>query len=937
MNPCPMVDEYIPGQRWLSNAEVELGLGLVIESDFRSVTLQFPASEESRIYALRSAPLARVQLDVGDPAEDQQGQPLTVLAVSDDNGLLTYRVSGPKGDFDLPESALNDRLRVNRPQDKLFAGRIDQNTWFSLRHQAWQRLAAAARSPVFGLSGPRINLIGHQLFIAAEVTNRVQPRVLLADEVGLGKTIEAGLILHKLILTERIKRVLIIVPSSLQHQWLVEMLRRFNLGFSLFDQERFNASEDGNPFQSEQRVLCSLDFLSANPAVARAALDGDWDMLVVDEAHHLAWSEQQSSLDYDLVAALAAETRGLLLLSATPEQFGRAGHFARLRLLDPDRFHDYPRFIAEERNYQPVAAIAAQLLTEQPLNAAQQALLADWLGEDPTGLSNQALIDRLVDQHGTGRVMFRNTRSAIQGFPARQVLPVLLPPPADQPDYASQLYPEQHYPAGTESDWTRIDPRLPWLIKLLDELDPQKVLLITAHANTVLALREALQARQGIPAAVFHEHMSIIERDRAAAWFADTDSGAQVLLCAEIGSEGRNFQFAHHLVLFDLPLNPELLEQRIGRLDRIGQTNTIHLHLPTLSGGPSETLLNWYQHGLDALQQTRPAAAAVWQALDSELQQVLAGHAPAEALISQAQHLSEQFSHDLEAGRDRLLELHSHQPERADALVEQIRSTATDSSPRAYMTRYWDAFGVDHEPGPGRSTVLHPTPHMRHQHFPGLPEDGTTVTFSRNDALAHEDRQFLSWEHPMVRGAMEMLSSDELGAAAVILISDRAIRPGTVLLELIHIVECSAPAMLEVGRFLPPTPLRLLLDPQGRDCSARLATQLPADGSLSGECLSRKKKLARQVIETLTPKLRPLFASGSQQAEQTAAPLIDAAIDAMQQTLGAELQRLQQLARHNPSVRQHEIEELGAQREQLQHHLSNSRVRLDAVRLIIAQ
>lgn len=99
----------------------------------------------------------------------------------------------------------------------------------------------------------------------------------------------------------------------------------------------------------------------------------------------------------------------------------------------------------------------------------------------------------------------------------------------------------------------------------------QKVLVICAKAATALQLEQVLREREGIRAAVFHEGMSIIERDRAAARFAEEDTGAQVLLCSEIGSEGRNFQFASHMVMFDLPFNPDLLEQRIGRLDRIGQ------------------------------------------------------------------------------------------------------------------------------------------------------------------------------------------------------------------------------------------------------------------------------------------------------------------------------------------------------------------------------
>lgn len=110
----------------------------------------------------------------------------------------------------------------------------------------------------------------------------------------------------------------------------------------------------------------------------------------------------------------------------------------------------------------------------------------------------------------------------------------------------------------------------------------QKVLVICAKAATALQLEQVLREREGIRAAVFHEGMSIIERDRAAAWFAEEDTGAQVLLCSEIGSEGRNFQFASHMVMFDLPFNPDLLEQRIGRLDRIGQAHDIQIHVPYL-------------------------------------------------------------------------------------------------------------------------------------------------------------------------------------------------------------------------------------------------------------------------------------------------------------------------------------------------------------------
>src|SRR5690606_21771239 len=115
------------------------------------------------------------------------------------------------------------------------------------------------------------------------------------------------------------------------------------------------------------------------------------------------------------------------------------------------------------------------------------------------------------------------------------------------------------------------------------------------------ALEAAIKERFNLNLALFHEGLPLVQRDRQAAWFAEPD-GAQLLICSEIGSEGRNFQFAHHLVLFDLPLNPGLIEQRIGRLDRIGQTQTIRIHVPYVTGSSEEGVVEWYHRGLDAFE-----------------------------------------------------------------------------------------------------------------------------------------------------------------------------------------------------------------------------------------------------------------------------------------------------------------------------------------------
>jgi len=855
---------------------------------------------------------------------------LEVTALDDKDGLIIYRVRDLHGaEFPLLESLLDPHLHLNRPQQKLLAGRLDKDIWFRLRQRTWQQQGEWSVSALRGLAGARISPIPHQLYIAAEVAGRWAPRVLLADEVGLGKTIEAGLILHRMLLEGRVRRVLVLVPEPLLHQWLVELLRRFNLPFTLFDSERLAGVDagSGNPFESAQRVLCSLDLLTQTPTNAAAVLGADWDMMIVDEAHHLQWTPEDSGLDYDLVDALAEQTPAVLLLTATPEQFGRAGHFGRLRLLDPQRFSDYEAFLAEEADYAAVAEIAARLLDGKALEPAQQERLDTLLG-DTSELTPSAIIARLLDRHGTGRILFRNTRSAILGFPERVAHAYPLTPPDGYAlaDAADPLHPEREH----EDDWAELDPRVPWLIETLRRLQPAKALVIAAHADTVLDLRRHLHERAGIHAAVFHEGMEIVERDRAAAYFADPDEGTQVLLCSEIGSEGRNFQFAHHLILFDLPLDPDLLEQRIGRLDRIGQTRTVEIHVPYLVATASETLYRWYAEGLDAFAANCPSAAAVHERLGERLRLALSSADTADALLTEAAALRDRLNAELMAGRDRLLELSSHRTQISTPLEDAFLCQDRDPALFEYLCAFWDAFGVEHEPGPGGSTVLHPGRYMLQEQFPGLPEDGLTVSFDRPNALAHEDRAFLTWEHPMTRAAMDLLTNSDLGTASVLLTRDRRFKTGALLLEMLHVAECPAPPELAVGRFLPRLGLRLLLDERGRDHAKDISSE-----ALTGKCLTGNRKLAAALLETKAEPIAQLLANGETLLAKARGRLQRQAIKRMEEMIDAEIERLTALAAVNPAIRADEIEQLILQRARLRDALSRIHLRLDALRLVV--
>jgi ATP-dependent helicase HepA len=783
------MQEFVIGQRWISAAELHLGLGMVIEIEHRTVSIIFPATGETRIYARADAPLTRVRFREGDWIEKQDGEVLQILQVTENAGLIVYRCEDEQGNaVDLPEGRLSNFLQLNQPAERLLNAQVDRNKWFSLRCKTREIANRLQQSAVFGLAGSRTSLIAHQLYIAHEVSRRYAPRVLLADEVGLGKTIEAGLILHQQLLLERARRVLIVVPESLVHQWLVEMLRRFNLMFSIFDSARFDDPEDEtgfldeseNPFHSEQLVLCSLEFLVQHPENAAYARAGEWDLLVVDEAHHLLWSPQAVSDEYRLVENLAESTSGLLLLTATPEQLGKESHFARLRLLDPDRFSDLDHFLRDERGYQQLAEQAETLL-DQP--------------------ERQQELQDLLDQHGTGRVLFRNTRHVVQGFPEREVHPVALSPAADD------------------------DPGVAWLGQFLREHRNRKVLVIVAGSDSAQQLVNQMKQEFGIRAALFHEAMTLVERDRAAAWFADHEDGAQALICSEIGSEGRNFQFAHHLVLYDLPRNPDLLEQRIGRLDRIGQNAVIKIHVPYIEASTQQVLFRWYHEGLGAFRRTCPAGHQVWLKTRNELQRYLDDPTlPMDAFIESCRELHQALDLELQQGRDRLLEINSCRPGVAEALIDEAMQRELEFDLFNFMERIYDCYGVNSEIRGQDRWVITPGDNMLTQ-MPGLPEDGMTVTYERSAALANEDLHYLSWEHPFVRNAMDMILSSEFGNTALIAMQYPGVKAGTLLAECHFLMDFSDDHRSHNERYFPNASIKVVIDESGQDHATRFDLQ----------------------------------------------------------------------------------------------------------------
>ncbi|WDE04891.1 RNA polymerase-associated protein RapA [Thalassomonas viridans] len=962
---------FHPGQRWISDSESDQGLGTVTQVEQRFVTIIFTATGDVRKYASDNAPLTRVIFNVGDSIPSHEGWKLTVESIEESNHLFIYHgVRQDTGEAaSLKEMMIDHFIKFNKPHDRLLNSQVDRLDWFRLRKDCLQHQFQQQQSPLMGLSGGRVSLIPHQLHIADEVGSRFAPRVLLADEVGLGKTIEAGLIIHQQLVSGRAQRILIIVPESLVHQWLVEMLRRFNLKFSIFDHERCVESGEENPFSSEQLVLVNLGFITDNPQWYEALIAEEWDLMVVDEAHHLNWQQDNASIEYQCIEQLAQTIPGVLLLTATPDQLGHESHFARLRLLDPDRFFDYQKFIDEESHYTEVAEAANVILSGEALSkghqetltalfketdiSAQLAVLADG-GHEKQQQVRDELLGQLLDRHGTGRILFRNSRNTIKGFPERRLIPAPLAMPEQyqallndfmlsdcaenlmQLSQAKYIFtPELLYtldnPAG---NWVDFDPRVEYLINLLQSLNKEKVLVICASAQTAIDLEAALRVKQGSRAAVFHEGLSIFERDRAAAYFAQDEDSAQLLLCSEIGSEGRNFQFAHHMVLFDLPSNPDLLEQRIGRLDRIGQTQTIKLHTPYFEDSAQSLLFQWYHQALNAFEHTCITGRVVFERYGNELLQLaLSGQWQSDAAAaiidsSHQQHLN--IKAELESGRDKLLEINSSGQGKAQELVEDIARLDRQISLPQFMFQVWDVYGVQQDDKSDNAIALNPTEHMLSANFPCLPEDGTTVTFNRETALAHEDYQLLTWDHPMVRGVLDLVLADETGNASIGLLQNPALPVGTFFLECLFTVEATAPAQLQLGRYLPTTPIRVLVDKNGNDLADKVSEEV-----LDKQLSPVKKQMALQLIKALKSQFSPLVEKAESHAHTRVAGIQEKAMEVMHKTLDEELERLTALAAINPSVRQEELDFIKLQLAELTTYINKAQLKFEAVRMIV--
>lgn len=936
---------WLPGQRVVNEAELGLGLGHVVDVvDQRSVRIHFGAIDEMRVYNIRTAPIKRLRLRVGQQARLRDGQRFRVEKIlRTREGLLVYVGDGLKA----RETELDDIIPAAEAVDKLQTGQLSPAGDYALRLEGWRLRQSFLSGDARGLVGARIRPLGHQLYIAHKIARQEVPRVLLADEVGLGKTIEAGLIFSSLRALGRAQRVLVVTPPSLVHQWMAEMFRKFGEMFSVLSASRceeLDESESGgpSPFDVSPRAIVGIDLLMGSRQRLEQALAAPWDLLIVDEAHHLRWPSAPSPTPspdekaYATIETLARRARGLLLLTATPAREGLGSEFGLLRLVDPDRFSDFRAFERERAHMRDVAETVAAIQRDGVAQAAPR--LERLFPEDAAlreairGGDRARVLAALIDRHGTGRVLIRNRRERLHGFPERVLHGIALP--GEWHDVEGDLTAFAALPPETRPK----DPRVSWLVDHVRALDGEKVVLICSTERVVQMLARVFREQTRIKAAVFHEGLSIVERDRQAAWFAEPD-GAVLLLCSEIGGEGRNFQFSRHLVLFDLPIHPDLVEQRIGRLDRIGQDHAIHIHVPYLQDTPSEALFRWHRDALGSFSRPVTGAEDVVAEMRWQLGEVLRAWQPGDrehghrrvlidALNEQTSRTLEHVRRTVEESVDALVDLNSYDEAEGARLVEAICAIDADPALRDWTGRVFDRFGVHEEAVDDLGRVrIRASDMMFVEVFPGLPRDDLGATWRRSLALAREDLDFLTRDHALIEGALGLMLDGDEGRAAVCAWAEAPF--DGIVLQCLFVLDVSGPPALELHRWLPITPIEVVLDLEG---TPRMGLTLDT---------ARMEKVGPEIIARLQPMFENivprLLDTAQARAAEHARGCIAAALGEARARLTEQQQRLIELRRVNPTLPEAEVEGHAQRAKRSLKAIEDAEVHLDALRIIVAE
>jgi ATP-dependent helicase HepA len=751
---------------WQTGAHVrhrfnrELGAGVVRAVEGRALVVEFPDASTSLRIAADSDAIEPLALGPGSRARLLAGGEEVVVRQVVGGGRLRLDDGREVGEADLwPLPAAASLV------DRLVAGDVDPLAAFALRLDALHLAAAREADGLGSFLGGRIRLFPHQLRAAERATRADPVRWLLADEVGLGKTVEACLILNHLLQTGRADRTIVVAPDTLTVQWLGELWRKYHQVFVLLDEQRLADVErvfghGFNPFDAHRRVVVGLELLRDRPWLTERAVEAGVDLLIVDEAHHLRRPRgHPGNREYRAVRPIAELGRHLLLLTATPLEEDAFGFFRLLQILRPEEFPEDAAIDERLRTGDPLppctsATRRADVGGFPPRRPSSIDLAADagWAAQETLELRLRALPagDPLSSRHKLERI-----RRALSSGAA--VLPLF-----DARDEES---------CALAREAAERDPRIAWLARKAPEWRSagDKTLVFVSRRETLEIVRSAMTRRAQIRTGVFHEELSPGSRDIEVAQFR-LPGGPSMLVSTECGGEGRNFEFCTRLVLFDLPWSPMLVEQRIGRLDRIGRRLPVEILVPRPRRGLARAVVLLYDSlgiferpmaGLEReLGRIEEAIEAVALSADPD-----PDPAAFREVIEQARAASDR----VEEAAQHELHRDPYRPEMAAEILARVPTDLEELTRDVVLgfAELVDLHVEEHRDGARHSFELGRRALVAS--LPGVPPEASFLgTFDREEAVRDESIDFFASGHPVVEGVLAHLEEDALGRVALL-------------------------------------------------------------------------------------------------------------------------------------------------------------------------
>ena len=720
--------------------------------------VEFPRSGTKLRLAASTDALVPVDLSPGRPVRISETREETTVAARLPDGLLKLANGSTAASHALWPLELEGALL-----ERLALGDLDDVDDFLTRLNILHLLMLREADGLGSFLGGRVRLFPHQLHVAERASATDPVRWLLADEVGLGKTIEASLILNRLVHAGKVERCLVVVPDALTVQWLGELWRKYHQVFTLLDAQRLadvarDFGADFNPFDVHRRAVIALEMLTEHTHLTAQAVAAGIDLLVVDEAQRLRRPPgHPGEPAWRAIAPIAGLGRHVLLLSATPLEDDAHGFFRLLQLLRPQEFPENISFEDRLAHGTPLPPCTSST-RRVDIGGLPPRVGIPIAPDKPAGWQLRKEVETSVRATATPHAVARRQkidrvrRTLASGAALSAVL---------GPDEASLRQQADAMDAA--------DPRLEWLLAQAPRWRDagEKTLVFVAHRETLEMLRTSLGNRAQLATGVFHEELPPARRDTEVARFREP-GGPSLLVSTECGGEGRNFEFCRRLVLFDLPWKPSVVEQRIGRLDRIGRRIPVDIVYFRPPGGVGADAVRLFEAlGLfrEPLAGLEPQLAHVEGALEEI------------ALDPEASLSEERFAAlvaEAHAARTRIREaayqqLHRdpYRSEMAAGILARVPADL-DALNQEVVVTACIGLGFSIERPRGRSTfAIELGSGALVDGLPGVPGGSSYVgSFDREEALEDDTLDFFASGHPLVEGLFAHFEESPLGRVA---------------------------------------------------------------------------------------------------------------------------------------------------------------------------